>query len=347
MAYKVFQWASGTVGCHAARAVLARESLELVGMHVYSPDKVGADVGTIVGCDATGVAATNCVDLVVMSDADVVIHAPLPSKVYGEDPDRDLDDICALLAAGKNVVTVVGYMYPNAHGPELVRRLHDACNAGDSSFHSTGLNPGWMGDLIPLTMSALSRTIERVEVREISSFEFYPSPEIMFDSMGFNALPDDFERQGARRADWLDGLFSESVQMVADGMNLGVVDVERTREIAIASEDFETASGTVREGRVAGQHWRWSGRDADGRERMVHETVWRMHHAVAPEWPEGNHSIVFDGVPSMRMEFPPDYGVSDGLLGTAMHAVNAIPYVVDAPPGVQTFLDLPWITCRQ
>jgi hypothetical protein len=39
--------------------------------------------------------------------------------------------------------------------------------------------------------------------------------------------------------------------------------------------------------------------------------------------------------------------MSDGLLGTAMHAINAIPYVVQAPPGIQTFLDLPWIMCRQ
>lgn len=347
MAYKVFQWASGTVGRHTAKTALTRDSLELVGLHVYSSDKVGVDAGTLLDCEDTGVKATSDIELVKASSADVVIHTPLPSKVYGDDPGKDVDDFCALLAAGKNVITVVGYMYPKVHGQALVDRLQEACLTGNSSFHSTGLNPGWMGDLIPLTMSSLSESIEHAHVLEISSFEHYPSPEIMFESMGFNSTPDDFQKSGARRADWLNGLFSESVQMVADGMNLNVNEVISTQELAIAEQDLETASGVVRKGTVAGQHWRWAGMSADGTERMVHETVWRMHSSVAPDWAHGNHSITFKGIPAMHLEFPPDYGMSDGLLATAMHAVNAIPYVVDAPPGIQTFLDLPWIMCRQ
>jgi hypothetical protein len=346
MAYKVFQWASGTVGKHTARAALQRDSLELVGMHVYSPDKTGKDVGELIGLDNTGILSTADMKNVISSTADVVIHTPLPSKVYGDNPDQDIDDFCELLAAGKNVITVVGYMYPKVYGSELVERLQTACLAGNSSFHSTGLNPGWMGDLIPLTMSSLCETIDHVQVLEISNFEHYPSPEIMFDSMGFNSTPEYFQDNGARRAAWLNGLFSESVQMVADGMQLAVTQVTSNQELAIAEQDLETASGVVRKGTVAGQHWRWAGLDANGVERIAHETVWRMHHDVAPDWAAGNHVISIQGSPTMKLEFPPDYGMSDGLLGTAMHAINAIPYVVDAPPGIQTFLDLPWIMYR-
>jgi len=180
-------------------------------------------------------------------------------------------------------------------------------------------------------------------VLEISNFEFYPSSEIMFDSMGFGSMPEDFERKGARRKTWLNGLFGESVQMVADGMHLDVSEIVSTQELAMADEDLKTAAGIVRKGSVAGQHWRWAGLTADGIERIAHETVWRMHHSVAPEWATGNHAISFKGAPTMHLEFPPNFGMSDGLLGTAMHAVNAIPYVVDASPGIRTFLDLPSI----
>jgi hypothetical protein len=346
MTYKIFQWASGTVGTHTARVALQRESLELVGMHVYSPDKVGQDVGALIGGEDTGICATCDIETIKASTADVVIHTPLPSKVYGDNPDQDVDDFCELLAAGKNVITVVGYMYPKVYGEKLVKRLQDACLAGNSSFHSTGLNPGWMGDLIPLTMSSLCETIEHVHVLEISDFEYYPSPEIMFESMGFGSTPEDFERNGARRTAWLNGVFGESVQMVADGMHLDVTEIASTQELAIAEQELETASGIVRKGTVAGQHWRWAGLTADGVERIAHETVWRMHHSVAPEWATGNHAITFKGAPMMHLEFPPNYGMSDGLLGTAMHAVNAIPYVVEASPGIQTFLDLPWIAYR-
>jgi hypothetical protein len=346
MTYKIFQWSGGTVGKHTARAALQRDSLELIGMHVYSPDKVGKDVGDLIGVDHTGITSTADIKNVLSSAADVVIHTPLPSKVYGDNPDQDVDDFCELLAAGKNVITVVGYMYPKVYGSELVERLQNACVAGNSSFHSTGLNPGWMGDLIPLTMSSLCETIEHVHVLEISNFEQYPSPEIMFDSMGFGSTPEQFQTNGARRTAWLNGLFSESVQMVADGMQLEVTKVTSNQALAIAEQDLETASGLVRQGTVAGQHWRWAGLNADGEERIAHETVWRMHHEVAPDWASGNHVISIKGAPTMKLEFPPNFGMSDGLLGTAMHAINAIPYVVDAPPGIQTFLDLPWIMYR-
>ena len=344
MTCKVFQWASGTVGRHAALAVLERDGLELVGLHTLSAAKAGRDVGELLSLADTGVLATDDIEAVLDSDADVVIHAPLASLVYGDDPDRDVQDICRLLASGKNVITVVGYMYPKVHGPELVARLEEACRAGGSTFHSTGLNPGWMGDLVPLTMSALSRTIDRIHVLEISNFQGYPSPEIMFESMGFGSSPEEFERSGERRRHWLNGLFRESVQMVADGLGLKLDDVVEEMSLELAPRDLETAAGLVRQGTVAGQHWQWAG-VSGGEKRVVHETVWRMHADVAPAWPQGRHAVTVHGVPRVRLEFEADY-VSDGLLATAMHAVNAIPYVCEAQPGIRTFLDLPWIMYR-
>ncbi len=343
MTYKVFQWASGAVGRQTARVALERESLELVGMHVFSDAKAGKDVGGLIGTDDTGIKATTDMDAVKNSDADVVIHTSLPSLIAGEKEDQDLDDFCELLAAGKNVITVVGYMYPKVYGDAVVKRLEDACREGNSSFHSTGLNPGWMGDLLPLTMSSLCERVDHVHVVEVSMFDNYASPEIMFDSMGFNATPEEYEVKGARQKKWLDGLFSESVQMVADGMGLGVTEVVSSIEIELAERDLEVAAGTVRKGTVAGQHWRWSGM-RDGEEVIAHETVWRIHPDVAPDWADGNNWIRFKGRPAINFEIARDFGfMDDGMLATGMHAMNAIPYVVDAAPGIQTFLDLPWI----
>ncbi len=348
MTIRVFQWASGNVGRHTGRVAVERDGLALVGLHVYAPDKVGRDAGEVLGLEPIGVPATGDIDAVISSDADVVLHTPLASLVYGEHPGQDLDDICTLLAAGKNVITVVGYLYPKAHGPEVVQRLEAACARGGSSFHSTGLNPGWLGDLVPLTMSALSERVDHVHVLEISSFEGYASPEIMFGSMGFSSSPEAFEAGNARRANWLNGLFRENVMLVADGMGLGVTDVQSTQTLALAETDLDVAAGTVGKGTVAAQRWRWAGVTSDGTERIVHETVWRIHSSVAPDWPTGKNSVRFLGSPEMYLEFEPDFRwMSDSMLATGMHAVNAIPYVVEAAPGIRTFLDLPWIMCRQ
>jgi hypothetical protein len=98
----------------------------------------------------------------------------------------------------------------------------------------------------------------------------------------------------------------------------------------------------VPEGTVAGQRWQWAA-VAGGVHAVVHETVWRMHADVAPDWPTGSHSVTIQGTPRLHVEFPPSF-MSGGLLATAAHAVNAIPAVCDAAPGVRTFLDLPLIT---
>jgi hypothetical protein len=341
MTYKVFQWASGTVGKNAIGAASERANLELVGLHVLSNDKVGQDAGEIAGVGPLGVKATGERQAVLDSDADVVIHAPLASLVYGDDPDADIDDICALLAAGKKVITVVGYMYPKVHGPALVKRLEDACQQGSSTFHSTGLNPGWMGDLVPLLMSSLSRRIDVIVVREITNFQFYPSPQIMFEAMGFGQTPEAFTKTGERRRHWLNGLFRESIQMVADGIGLQLDDIAEEMATELAPADLDTAAGTVEQGTVAGQHWEWAGM-CNGDKRIIHETVWRMHDSVAPDWPRGNHSVTIEGSPRIHLEFEATW-IDDGLAATAMHAINAIPAVCEAAPGIKTFLDLPWM----
>lgn len=341
MTIKVFQWASGTVGKHAAREILRRPELELVGLHALSSAKTGRDVGEILDTGTVGVKATDSIQAILGSDADVVLHMPLPSMVYGENTNQDLDDFCTLLAGGKSVITVVGYLYPKAHGPEVLRRLEDACRQGNSVFHSTGLNPGFIGDLLPLLLSGLSQSIDRVVIQEVSSFEAYPSPEIMFDMMGFGLPEDQFETRGARRRPWLDSLFGESITMVADGLGLALDKVETTMTTALAPADLETASGVVPKGTVAGQHWFWSG-VANGQTRIVHETVWRMHGSVAPEWPQGANTVTLEGVPRITLGLEHTW-LSDPLLATAMHVLNAIEAVHAAPPGIQTLLDLPML----
>ena len=344
MKHRVFQWASGTVGRNAALAVLRRDDCELVGLHTTSTAKAGRDIGELLGIEPLGIHATSDVESVLSSAADVVIHAPLASLVYGDSETKDVDDICRLLERGKNVITVVGYLHPKAHGSELVERIEQACRRGNSTFHSTGLNPGWMGDLLPLTMSALARDIERIVVREITNFEFYPSPEIMFGSMGFGATAERFERDGARRRRWLNGLFAESIQLIADGIGLTLDAIVDEREIATAADRLTTAAGVVEAGTVAGQRWKWTGR-AGGADRIVHETVWRMHRSVAPQWPTGKHTVTVEGTPQISIALDGNW-ISDGLLATAMHAVNAIPQVCAAQPGIRTRLDLPGIYGR-
>ena len=281
MTVRVVQWGSGNVGRAAIRAVVERPDLELVGLVVTNPDKVGRDAGELAGLGPIGVAATDDAGAVAAMDADVVLHMPLPSLVHGDDPGADLSDFCRLLAGGTSVITTVGYMYPQVYGEAVMGPLTRACHDGGSAFHGTGANPGWFGDLLPLLLSGLSLRIDQVLVQEISSFQRYPSPEIMFDMMNFAKTPDEFAARGARHRRWLDGLFGEAVHMVAHGLGLATEETSSDLETWVTDTDLDTAAGTVAAGTVAGQRFNWAA-VLDG-ETVVHqETVWRMHESAAP-----------------------------------------------------------------
>jgi len=341
MTYKIIQWSSGNVGKNAIASVAQRKGLKLVGLYVYNPGKSGLDAGAIAGIEKLGVKATADRERLIAMDADCVIHTPLPSLVYGDNPNEDLETICALLASGKNVVTTVGYMYPKVYGRKVMNRLQSACRKGGSSFHGTGVNPGWLGDVLPLFMSGISQRLDKIHVQEISNFEFYASPEIVFDMMGFGRTPQQFKQQAARYQHWLSGLFKESIQMVADGLGVTLDTITEKSKNELAKQAIEVAAGTLQKGTVAGQHWEWAG-VVNNKKIIIHETVWRMHDSIGKQWPRGNHSVTIKGKPDMYMDFGPNWN-NDVLLSTAVHAVNAVPYVCEAPAGIRTFLDLPMI----
>src|SRR5476649_2010646 len=97
MGYRVIQWATGNVGTHALRAIIERNDLELVGLKVYSDDKVGVDAGSLIGHPDTGVLAiANVADCVNYNALGTTTENPL-----GE----PLDDLCRILATGYNVTT--------------------------------------------------------------------------------------------------------------------------------------------------------------------------------------------------------------------------------------------------
>jgi hypothetical protein len=162
--------------------------------------------------------------------------------------------------------------------------------------------------------------------------------------MNFGRTPAEFDARSARHRRWLDGLFTEAVQMVADGLGAQVDEVTSELETWVTEDDLPTAAGVVDAGTVAGQRWQWRA-IVDGEAFVSQETVWRMHGAAAPDWPEGDWSISIHGDPEMRVSLPHSWN-RDVLGSTAAHAINAIGYVVDAGTGIRTFLDLPMIAGR-
>lgn len=342
MTYRVIQWATGTAGRFALRSIVNRPELELAGVVVHSEDKVGMDAGALLGTADVGVRAVSGLEAALEIDADCVSYMPLPSLSKGSWD--DLDIICALLESGKNVVTTVGFLYPAALGKEVADRLDAACAAGRSSLHGTGLNPGFMSDLLPLAVSGLCARVDRIYARESSDMTDYPSKGIVFDAIGLGREPGRETRAVADFREFLRLTFLESIQLVADGLGVDLEGVEGREEHVVADRDIETLAGTVRAGTVRASRWTYSGR-ALGRDLIELEAIYQVDGLRSPAWFAPGMAAVVEGRPRVSIDLGKDW-LSNGLLATAAHAVNAIPLVCAAGPGVRTLLDLPLVTGR-
>jgi len=343
MTYRVIQWATGLVGQEAILGVLAHPDLELVGTWVHSPDKVGRDVGEICGIDAIGITAVGTLDEICAIDADAVVYAPVLASTR---------DVIQLLESGKNVVTPVGWIYPD-HNASGVQALEAACQKAGVTLHGTGINPGGITERFPITLSAMCRDIRHVRAEEFSDIRNYPTEMVVREIMLFGKDP-----ETAKASPMLEVLghgFMQSIDMIAAELGFALdPDKRALHEMAVATKALDTPVGVLDAGTVAAQRFTWEATVA-GEVVITVRVNWLMGEAdLDPPWTLGEQrfEVEFDADPPLAVTFhglhPPVIGEHPeiGLTGPAMHCVNAIPYVVEAAPGIKTYLDLPIIAGR-
>ena len=88
MGIRVVVWGTGNVGRPAIRAVAGHRDLDLVGVVVSNPAKVGKDAGELAGIGPLGVLATDDLDVALDDDVDCVVYAATadtrPMEAYGD-----------------------------------------------------------------------------------------------------------------------------------------------------------------------------------------------------------------------------------------------------------------------
>jgi 2,4-diaminopentanoate dehydrogenase len=341
MTYRVVQWTTGNVGRRAVRAIVAQPDLELVGCYAWSADKVGVDVGTLVGIDPIGVGATNDIDALLALKPDCVNYNPLWPNV---------DELVRILRAGVNVTATAGFITGHALGADR-QRIIDACAEGQSSIFGSGMNPGF-ANLIALVSAGLCDRVDKVTVLESVDSTGYDSPDTEM-SVGFGSELDDPSLPARTRSGTL--VFGDAVHLMADVLGIELDDVRCEASYAHTTQDLDLGSWSIAAGRVAGVEASWQGIVGD-RTVIDLRVRWRKGRTLEPDWKvEHGYIVNVEGMPTVRTKvdvFPPadfvaktfsDYMVL-GMVMTAMPAVHAIPAICDAQPGIRTYADLPLVT---
>ncbi len=338
-------WGTGNIGRTAIRSVLAHRALDLVDVVVHDRAKVGRDAGELADVAPTGVAATDDVDAVLARAPGAVVYAATGDTR----PDEALADIVRCLRGGAHVVTpsIFGLLHPATANRRLREKVEAACREGSTSFYVSGIDPGWMHDILPLLISGVSGRIDEIRMQELFDYSTYDAPEIVRDVIGFGKPLDDVPPMLIPTVPTM--IWGPMLHTLAEGLGVELDDITESIERRELTEAVDTVQGRFERGTQGAFRFELAGIVA-GEPRLVIEHITRIAPGVAPEWRApvdgraGEHRLIIEGRPRIEMSIHATDGSDNpadgGNATAAARLVNVIPALVAAPNGVLGTLDL-------
>jgi hypothetical protein len=309
---RTIHYGLGSIGSGIARLAAQRASLEIVGGIDVDEQKVGRDMGEVIGLgQPLGLrVSSNPAAVFSQTEADVVLHS---TSSYVEQVRPQLVEI---IEAGLNVVSTC----------EELDRLAQKYAV---TVLGTGVNPGFAQDAIAIAASGVCQDVKHIKVTRI--VEAGERRLQLQRKVGAGLTVAEFEEKAAKREIRHVGL-EESATMVAHALGWQLDKVEETIEPVVAEEPVKSQFVEVKEGQVSGIHQ--VARGFKGGQELI---VLHLYMHIGAENP--GDSVVIEGTPDIELTIK---GIH-GDLATAAMAVNAVPKVVNAPPGLVTMKDLPLV----
>ena len=327
---RVLQWGLGAMGSGIARLVLDKTGLELVGAIDNRTDYAGEDLGSVLKLDRQlGIKVTNHPDEVLNKEKVDVVVIATTSWLIEQAP-----DLRRIIKAGINCVSIAEEMAdPYAQSPELAAELDQLCKQNNATLLGTGVNPGFVLDLLVVVLTGGNHQVERIEASRVNDLSPY-GPTVM-RSQGVGITPAAF-KAGIEDGSIVGHVgFPESIHMISDALGLGIDRIEQVREPIISQVYRETPHVKVQPGMVAGcAHTGIGYRGEKEVIRLVHPQQIHPHL----EGQETGDSIHIFGKPEIHLAIKPEIA---GGIATMGLAVNMIPRVYSATPGLKRMIDLP------
>ena len=327
---RVLQWGLGAMGSGMARLMLEKPGLKIVAAIDSRPDFAGKDLGEVLKLGHNmGIKVTDKpADFLKKEEVDVVVIATTSWL------DEQAADLRSIISAGINCISIAEEMADAwAQNPVLADELDDLCKKNNVTLLGTGVNPGFVLDLLVVALTGGNHSVERIEASRVNDLSPY-GPTVM-KSQGVGTTPEAF------RAGVADGSivghvgFPESIHMISEALGLGVDRIEQTREPIISNVYRETPHVIVKPGMVAGCAHIGVGYKGDQEViRLVHPQ--QIHPGL--EGQKTGDFINIYGKPEIHMEIKPEIA---GGIATMGLAVNMIPHVFAATPGLKRMIDLP------
>jgi 2,4-diaminopentanoate dehydrogenase len=315
----------GPIGAAIARQVAARRGLRIVGAVDIDPDKAGRDLGDVIELGKRlGVKVQADVAKVIKATApDVVIHCT-SSSLKAVAP-----QLAAIMKTRTPIVSTTEELsYPGYSNRRLAREIDALAKKAKVAVLGTGVNPGFAMDALPIMMTAVCERVDRITVHRVQDARIRRLPFQVKIGSGLT------KAQFAAKVE--DGSvrhvgLTESIAMIADAMGWKLDGITDAIAPKIARETVESEFLAVDPGYVCGII-------QDGVGFRKGEPIIQLHMEAYLGAPETYDAIEIAGSPRLAVRI--DGGIH-GDIATASIAVNSIPKVLTASPGLHTMRDLP------
>ncbi len=324
---RVVLYGIGAIGSRIAKFLLEKEGVEIVGAIDIAKDKVGKDLGEVLGIGKQlGVAVSNTPKSVLNKVcADIVVHA---TSSYLKDV---YPQIAPLAKYGVNVVSTCEELaYPYVSEPELAKRLDKLGIKYGVTFLGTGINPGFLMDTLVIALTGVCQKVDNIRVERVMNAATRRVP--FQKKIGAGLTIEEFEKKIEEKAITGHVGLEQSIGMIAGALKwqLDKIKVDPVKPV-IAKENVASEAIKVKKGQASGLKQSAHG-FVDGKERITLD--FQAYIGAEEEY----DAITIDGVPQVHQKINP---CVHGDLATIAVIVNSIPKVINAAPGLITMKDLP------
>ena len=324
---RVVLYGVGAVGSLIAKFLLEKEGVEIVGAVDIAKDKVGKDLGEVLGIERKlGIKVSADADMLLSKvKADIAIHA---TSSFLKDT---FPQIASIIKHGVKVISTCEELtYPYHTEPEIAKKLDTLAKKHNATVLGTGINPGFLMDTLIITLTAVCQKIEKIKAIRVMNAATRRLP--FQKKIGAGLTIEEFRRKIENKQITGHVGLEQSIAMIADALawKLDKISVEPVEPV-IAKKPVESKDIKVKAGEASGLRQKARG-VMKNREIIVLD--FQAYIGAEEEY----DAVTIYGVPSIRQKIQP---CVHGDISTVAMVANSIPKVINAPPGLLTMKDLP------
>jgi len=325
MKIKVAQFGLGPIGLETLKLAATKPWVQVVGGIDIDPAKIGRSLGELTGIKALDrrLVYGSLKGLLAHAKPDIIFHTAV-SKFRDAYP-----QIEPMARQGISVVSSCEeLLFPQLREPRLAAKLDRVCKRAGARVVGTGVNPGFVMDVLPVCMTGVSREIRAVHVQRVVNASTRRAP--LQKKIGSGWPPAKFRRLFKAGKAGHAGL-KESLALIAHCLNWKARNIVETGDAVVADHDIRTKYLEVKKGQTCGLHQR-------AEAKVNGKTCLTLDLKMYLDAKDPHDAVQIEGEP------PLDVIINGGVAGdqaTVAAVVNTARALHRAPAGLLLMTDLP------